>query len=174
MDLCKIDGIWQHSNSFTSQPIWLSEVSRLCLVHGLLCIDLVELAECLCACDESVASTECLQACDITEGIYLRIPQLGGLLQYLLVSTCVCIVCHTTKRRLKKQVRYCGDTYVEKASKCYCCICQDLCVCNWACVNDLIHALYIIQSLCLPRTSLVRHCAVIKSSQLYHIPKINK
>lgn len=28
----------------------------------------------------------CLQACDITNGLYLKIPQLSGLLQYLLVS----------------------------------------------------------------------------------------
>jgi len=63
------------------------------------------------ACGELVVSTECLQACDITEGIYLRIPQLGGLLQYLLVSNCVCnaaVSVTVSETHLNQQVRYCG------------------------------------------------------------------
>lgn len=40
----------------------------------------------VCALDKSMALLQ--QGCDITGGQYLRLPQLDGLLQYLLVSDC--------------------------------------------------------------------------------------
>jgi len=68
--------LFSTANSECALPVWTSYTFVTFLVQQNVALD-------VCSLDQDLGLLQ--QGCDITGGLYLRIPQLQGLLQYLLV-----------------------------------------------------------------------------------------
>lgn len=68
--------LFSTANSEYALPVWASYTFVTFCVQQNVAVD-------VCSLDQDLGLLQ--QGCDITGGLYLRIPQLQGLLQYLLV-----------------------------------------------------------------------------------------